>query len=477
MGMPNLTRSCARGKFSGWSSDFQSTVARLMLTDMQETRSSFRVQKTVMVAAASCLALGFASPHAVAAQAQDDSELPYCPRPGAEIVADDSGQQPGGANANSAATTDSAARAPVIAEVHEDALRVATFDANLTRDTAGELFEELSAPGAEDATAVARAVQTVRPDVLVLTGIDVDAGDNVAKAFNTNYLAIGGDEHTGITYPYFYTSDSNAGVDSGADLNRDGTIGEPGDALGYGSFPGQSSMIVYSTHPLDEAKIRDFTSLSWEAMPDNNMPPRLSDLERNIIPLASVSHWDIPVEVDGETLHVLATSTADSSESSYGTARNHDQIRFWQDYLDPDTDYILDHRGDRGPLPEDDAFVLAGSLKADPTGKGPGDPAAISSLLESSHIIDPEPARTLNVGSLGRGLLPDTPDAPHHTASSPAGDEETYRADYVLPSADLSVVDSGVLETDSPAAGQGLLGIQAEANANHIVWADIVVGG
>lgn len=477
MGMPNLTRSCARGKFSGWSSDFQSTVARLMLTDMQETRSSFRVQKTVMVAAASCLALGFASPHAVAAQAQDDSELPYCPRPGAEIVADDSGQQPGGANANSAATTDSAARAPVIAEVHEDALRVATFDANLTRDTAGELFEELSAPGAEDATAVARAVQTVRPDVLVLTGIDVDAGDNVAKAFNTNYLAIGGDEHTGITYPYFYTSDSNAGVDSGADLNRDGTIGEPGDALGYGSFPGQASMIVYSTHPLDEAKIRDFTSLSWEAMPDNNMPPRLSDLERNIIPLASVSHWDIPVEVDGETLHVLATSTADSSESSYGTARNHDQIRFWQDYLDPGTDYILDHRGDRGPLPEDDAFVLAGSLKADPTGKGPGDPAAISSLLESSHIIDPEPARTLNVGSLGRGLLPDTPDAPHHTASSPAGDEETYRADYVLPSADLSVVDSGVLETDSPAAGQGLLGIQAEANANHIVWADIVVGG
>ncbi|MDR7348064.1 3-phytase [Enteractinococcus fodinae] len=460
------------------NSDFQSNRVALMLADMQETRSSFRVQKTVIVAAAaSCLALGFASPNAAAAETSDDAELPYCPRPGAEILADDSAQQPGGEVANSAAPADSAAKTPVVAETPEDALRVATYNANLTRESSGELFEELSAPGAEDATAVARAVQTVRPDVLVLTGIDVDAGDNVAKAFNTNYLAVGGDEHTGITYPYFYTSDSNAGVDSGADLNRDGTIGEPGDALGYGSFPGQSSMIVFSKHPLDEANVRDFTSLSWEAMPDNNMPARLTDLERNIIPLASVSHWDIPVEVDGETLHVLATSTADSSESTYGTARNHDQIRFWQDYLDPDTEYILDHRGDRGPLPEDDAFVIAGSLKADPTGKGPGDPTAITSLLESSQIIDPEPARTLSVSGLGRGLLPDTPDAPHHTAPSPLGGDESYRADYVLPSADLEVLDSGVLETDSPASAQGFFGLPTDTNANRIVWADIVVGG
>ena len=446
---------------------------------MQEARSTFRVQKTVFAAAAvSCLALGFGSPNAtaVAAATQDESVLTYCPRPGSEPMADGPSQVRDAAVGSSADAEAFAAQEPVVQEVDAGALRVATYDANLTRDSAGALFDELSTPGTQDATEVARVIQTVRPDVLVLTGIDVDAGDNMAKAFNTNYLAVGGDDHTGLTYPYYYTSDSNAGVDSGADLDRSGTIGEPGDALGYGDFPGQSSMIVYSTHPLDEGNVRDFTSLPWDAMPDNSMPERLSDLEREIVPLASVSHWDIPVEVDGDTLHVLATSTADASESSYGTARNHDQIRFWQDYLDPEANYILDHRGDRGPLTDHDAFVIAGSLKADPTGTGPGDPTAIASLLESEEIIDPEPSRAINMSALGRGMLPDAPDAPHHTAGSPTGDDEMYRADYVLLSSDLNVVDSGVLGTDDQQTAQSLLGLQNEPNANHIVWADIAIG-
>lgn len=454
---------------------------------MQETRSSFRVQKTVLVAAAAgCLALSFMSPISVAAanDADAEPELGYCPRPGSEIVAD--GQQDMIGTETEEAGTEQAepvellpdSQTPALQASEPDALRVATYNANLSRDVAGDLFEALSAPGAEDATAAARVIQTVRPDVLVLTGIDVDAGENLAKAFNTNYLAVGGDEHTGITYPYSYTAPSNAGVDSGADLDRNGTIGDAGDSLGYGKFPGQSSMIVYSKYPLDTDNVRDFTSLPWKTMPDNNIPADLTDLERDVLPLASVSHWDIPVEVDGEMLHVLATSTADASVSSYGTARNHDQIQFWQDYLDPDTEYILDHRGTRGPLADDASFVIAGSLKADPTGKGPADPMAITSLLASDQIIDPEPARTITSKTMSRGVIPDTSNSQHHTAPTPGDNAETYRADYVLLSSDLSVTDSGVLETGTDASepDSAFIGIQSGDNANHIVWADVAIG-
>ena len=446
-----------------------------MVAIMQETRATFRVQKTVLAAAAaSCLAVGFASPNAMATELQEDAELLFCPRPGAETLAD--GPQ-ADINTATAEHAEAAAATPVLQDSNTDALRVATYNANLTREAPGDLFEELSSPGVEDATRVARTIQTVRPDVLVLTGIDVDvdSGDNIAKAFNTNYLAVGGDEHTGITYPYMYTAPSNVGVDSGADINRNGTIGDPGDALGYGKFPGQRAMIVYSQYPLDTDNIRDFTSMPWETMPDNSIPAELSELERDLVLLASVSHWDIPVEVNGETVHVLATSTADASESSYGTARNHDQIRFWQDYIDPETQYIRDHRGNEGPLAEDADFVLAGSLKADPSGLGPADPTAISSLLASDQIIDPEPARTITASALSRGILPATPEATHHTGPAPTEHDDTYRADYVLLSSELDVADSGVLETDSTHPSYGLFGLQAEEDETHIVWADITL--
>lgn len=452
------------------------------LAVMQKYRSSFRVQKTALIAAAAgCLALSFASPiqAAVADEGGDEAPVGYCPRPGTEIVADGTPEPTSRASEELAVQrSDTAAEdgLPVLEDAQDNALRVATFDAELSRKQPGQLFEELSAPGTDDATDVARVVQTVRPDVLVLTGIDTDAGDNVAKAFNANYFAVGGDDHTGITYPYRYTAQSNAGVESGADLDRNGVIGGAGDALGHGDFPGQSSMIVYSKYPMDTDNIRDFTSLPWKSMPDSSMPESFTDLERDILPLASVSHWDVPIEVDGETLHVLASSAADASQNAYDRARNHDQIRFWQDYVETDADYILDHRGNRGPLDDDATFVIAGSLKADPQGDGPADSKAISNLLDSDAITDPEPTTTLASSALRNAVLSGGGQSQYDTAPTPTNTSQTYRADYVLVSSGQAITDSGVLETGEQAdSANGLLGMHSNDGAHQMVWADIAL--
>lgn len=468
-------------KYQQLNSNFYLIRFMSKLSGMRKYCSVFRVQKTALIAAAAgCLALSFASPIqvAVADEADAEADLGYCPHP--DIVADSAHSMLGEEEAAAASQSEDvlpAETVPVLERPDADSLRVATYNAGLTRDSAGDLFEELSAPGAEDATEVARVIQSVRPDVLVLTGIDVDAGEQLAKAFNTNYLAVGSDEYTGITYPYSYTGQTNAGVDSGADLDRDGTIGGPGDALGYGDFPGQGAMIVYSKYPLDTTNIRDFSSLPWKSMPDNNIPDDFTELERDILPMSSVAHWDVPVDVDGQTVHILASAAADASQTPHDQARNDDQIRFWHDYLDSDSDYILDHRGTRGALDNDAAFVIASSLKADPEGHGPAEPDAIAQLLNSESLVDPLQERTLLPSAIGRGVLPNNPDAEYHTAPDPGNGGETYRADYVLPSADLPVTNSGILETGTKRTDvyRGYFGIQSNDNANHIVWADIAI--
>lgn len=438
------------------------------LAVMHDYCSSFRVQKTALIAAAAgCLALSFASPSH--AGVDESSEIEQCPAPGVQSTVTT-------AQASDTADDDSAAEAaaPVIQEPEDDSLRVATFNANLTRSAPGDLFEDLSAPGAEDATQAAKVIQQARPDVLVLTGIDTDAGDELVNAFHTNYLAVGADDSSGITYPYHFIAPSNAGVESGADLDRNGTIGGPGDALGYGDFPGQSSMVVYSKYPIETDQVRDFTSLSWSKMPDNNIPDDMTAVERDILPMSSISHWDIPIAVEGETVHLLAASAADASETSNDDARTQDQIQFWQDYLDQDTDYITDHRGNKGPIEEDAPFVIAGSLKADPDGYGPAESDAITDLLESDDVTDPKPERTLASADVSSTDIPTSSETRYHTAPEPGSGTGSYRADYVLPSSDMTIRDAGTLDTgvENRESYRGFFGMRSNDSANHLVWTD-----
>ncbi|WFP16839.1 endonuclease/exonuclease/phosphatase family protein [Citricoccus muralis] len=352
-------------------------------------------------------------------------------------------------------------------------LRVATFHSGLSRDAAGDLIRDLSAPGDAQGAAIAETVQRAAPEVLVLSGFDVDDHDEAATLFATNYLAVGQQGQQGIDYPYIYSGPVNAGIESGADLDDDGVIGGPGDALGYGDFPGQSGMVIFSTEPIDTDNIRTFQDLRWEQVTESHLPAdKFTSLEQSILPLSSVGHWDVPITVGNRTVHVLASAPADASRGTVDQARNADEIGFWSDYVtEGQDDYIVDDAGATGGLSTDDHFVVAGTLGADPDGCTAADPAGINELLDTERITDLAPEVEPGTGST-------------RTTES---DDRMARADYVLPSDTLDVRGSGVFWpgvgedgshlTGSPQVSDGLIAKMTQRSAptdHRLVWADIV---
>ena len=59
---------------------------------------------------------------------------------------------------------------------------------------------------------------------------------------------------------------------SGFDLNNNGAIGGPDDALGFGFFPGQYGMVVYSKYPIATDEVRTFRNFLWKDMPGALLP-------------------------------------------------------------------------------------------------------------------------------------------------------------------------------------------------------------
>ncbi len=114
-----------------------------------------------------------------------------------------------------------------------------------------------------------------------------------------------------------------------------------------------------------------------------------------MLPLSSKSHWDVPIDVDGEVVHVLASNptapTSDGAEDRNGL-RNADEIRFWADYVDgAETSWIVDDAGVAGGLDPDAEFVIVGDLNADPV-DGDSLPGAIQQLLDLDRVQDPLPS-------------------------------------------------------------------------------------
>jgi hypothetical protein len=355
------------------------------------------------------------------------------------------------------------ALAPVAAaDRSKNEIRFATFNASLNRGSSGQLVDHLSHPEVDDvfrrqARNVAEVVQHVRPDVLLIN--EFDFAPSAVDLFRDNFLEVSQNGATPIHYPYAFIAPSNTGVPSGKDLNGDGVVGTtPGttayanDALGFGFFPGQFGMVVYSMYPIVSADVRTFQLFRWKDMPGNLIPtPFYAPDEVEILRLSSKSHWDVPVDLGRKTVHFLVSHPTppvfDGPEDRNGR-RNHDEIRLWADYISPGkSSYIYDDNGVRGGLKPGELFVIAGDQNSDPL-DGDSVPGSAQLLLEHPLVntkMTPESAGAAEAAALQGGAnLSHRGNPRFDTADFSDFAPGNLRADYVLPRKSLKIVDSAV---------------------------------
>ena len=344
-------------------------------------------------------------------------------------------------------------------------IRFASFNTSLHRKTAGKLLKDLNAkPSRVQPRRVAEIIQRVRPDALLLNEFDYDAAGEGIEAFQKNLLSVSQNGQPPIEYPHVYHAAVNTGVRSGVDLNNDGKVDDAGqDAFGYGKFPGQYGMVVLSRYPILKNKIRTFQKFLWKDMPDNLLPmkvdsdnvvtddPYYSAEATKIFRLSSKSHWDVPIDVDGKTIHFLVAHPTppvfDTAEDRNGR-RNHDEIRMLADYVTPGkADYLHDDLGVTGGLPAGSRFVIAGDMNADPN-DGDGDHQAAEQLTKHPLINHQHPPQSkggmLAAKSEGLKNLEHAGDPKFDTGNFNDRSLGNLRLDYCLPSKTLSIKKSGI---------------------------------
>jgi hypothetical protein len=366
-------------------------------------------------------------------------------------------------------------------------VRFMTYNASLNRGTEGQLREDLATADNAQAQAVAEVIQRTDPGILLINEFDYDPEGRSAELFHDNYLAVSQNGQNPVDYPYVYSAPVNTGVPSGLDLNQDGTVGGPDDAWGFGAFPGQYGMVVYSKHPIDTPNIRTFQDFRWADMPDNLLPADYyTDEQAGQLRLSSKSHWDVPVRIGTKTVHVLASHptppTFDGDEDRNGR-RNHDEIRFWADYVSDRaaSSYIYDDEGGRGGLEPGSRFVVMGDQNSDPH-DGDSWPGAIQQLLEHPRVQDPQPTSAGGPEAAARqggANLSHLSDPAYDTADfndDPA--PGNLRADYVLPSKNLRVLEAGVWWPAPGEPGAELTGEYPFPTSDHRpVYIDIAIAG
>lgn len=363
-------------------------------------------------------------------------------------------------------------------------LRVAQFNAALVRHGAGLVLADIAERDAQ-VLAVAEIVLRVRPDVLLVNELDADPEGRSLDAFAA-LLAEGVAGLDGLAYPHRFQGPQNTGVPSDMDLDRDGRAAGPGDAWGYGRFPGQYAMALLSRLPL-AGEPRSWRLVRWAEMPGARRPvtedgaPFHPEAVWQALRLSSKAHWAVPLALpDGRTLHLVAAHTTppvfDGPEDRNGR-RNADEIRLLRAILDG-APWLRDDAGRPGGVPQVEPVVVAGDLNADPV-DGDGIREAIRRLLAHPRLQDPGP--TSPGGAAAGGGGPRAGDPALHTSDWPDAPDGpgNLRVDYVLPSTDLEVAGAGVFW---PAPGEPLArltqsrGRRADSSDHRLVWVDLRPG-
>jgi endonuclease/exonuclease/phosphatase family metal-dependent hydrolase len=363
-----------------------------------------------------------------------------------------------------------------------ETVRFATFNVALNRSAQGGLLAELESGESPKTEKIAEIIQRVRPDVLLLNEFDYDADGKALEIFQNDFL---GKSHKGqdpIEYEFVYFQAVNTGVDSQLDLNDDGEKGTADDAYGYGKFPGQYGMVVLSRFPIDWEKVRTFQNFLWKDMPDFLWPydPASEKQFYNneikaIFRLSSKSHWDVPIKIGDRSIHFLVshpTPPVFDGEEDRNGCRNHDEIRFWADYVSEEFDYHYDDNGDFGSLPAGADFVIAGDLNADPAD---GDSRQNAAHQVTKHPKIDNSFSPQSIGGVYYAKAQGKANEKH--TGNPAFDTSDFndartgnmRIDYCLPSKTLTITGSGVFWPTPDELGGDLPG----ASDHRLTWIDI----
>lgn len=326
----------------------------------------------------------------------------------------------------------------------------------------------------------AEILRRVQPDVVLINEIDYSPSDNCARHFVERYLANPREGLASLNLPHLAYLPVNTGVPSGIDFTNDGDTTGPGDAFGFGTYPGQYGMALLSRYPLDAKAIRTFQRFLWNDMPGRLMPDGragrpayYSAAAVRVFRLSSKSHWDVPVQVEGRVVHFLVSHPTPpvfhGPEDANGR-RNFDEIRLWADYITGGTRarYIVDDQGRAGGLPAGSSFVLLGDMNADPFRDPPVyGRTAVSQLLEHPALRDPKP--------LGDGEWPLRPDRTPYPADPHSLTSNVGRLDYVLPSRELEIAGSGVWYPHGDSPLSALVQPPEPASDHALVWLDLRV--
>ena len=294
-------------------------------------------------------------------------------------------------------------------------MRVATFHAELTRKGPGLLLRDMAKGKDAQIEAVAAVIAHARPDVLLLTKVDVDAGGRTAQALS---------EALGFPYSLSVMPNSAIFID--------------GTRAAWAPFSGGGGMVLLSRLPV--TLLGTHNDRLWRDLEGAEMPvradgtPYYSDALRSALPVVTQGLWE--VEIAGITFVLFQNrSPVFDGEEDRNGKRSRDQLRLIGQVLDAQT----------GP------FVAMGNTNLDPRA-GQGDRAAMAAFLNRDDLQDLRPRSA--AGGVNTAFW-EKPGA--------------MRVSYILPSTDLAAVHAGILWPES-----GPLHSAAQQASRHrLVWMDI----
>lgn len=343
----------------------------------------------------------------------------------------------------------------------EDTLRVAHYNIRDVR------YEQLEQGQNSRLIRLAKLIQKIKPDILVLQELEYRDDCNHAQELADLYFAKSQANHLeGISY-HAYSPESNTGIISNFDLNRDGYIASSkdlgtrqygDDSWGYGEFPGKYAFAILVRDGLEirSKKIRTFQHFLWKDLPKANFPKLnhkhwYSSLIRSQMRLSSKNHVDLPVLLpNGKIVHALVSHPTppvfDGDEDRNGM-RNHDEIRFWAEYLKAEA-AIYDDRKKVGGLAPNAYFVILGDLNADPD--------------EGDSTFNPIQTHLLNNPRVNTSFTPHLSATSDRPSQGRADIDDTtvwgMRVDYALPSSNLNII-GGSIELDGKISDHGMIWI------------------